>query len=82
MAKFPSGLFIGPLRLFSGSGSGSKRIFGTYCSQSTFVFEVQPYRFNFNSAKVGAFFALSGPFGTIFGVRVRIKKFSGPTYID
>ena len=68
---------FGVLGLFWSRGH-VQNIFGTYLrSQSTLVLEVQPYLFAFTSAKFGAFFALFGPFGAIFGVEVRFEKIFG-----
>ena len=39
------------------------------------------YLFVFNSAKFGAFFALFGLFGAIFGAGVRLKNFLRPTCV-
>ena len=91
---FESWSHLGPLLHFFGSFGAIfwsfgailesvrfKNIFGTYlCSQSTLVLEVQPYLFAFTSAKFGAFFALFGPLGAIFGVEVRFKNIFG-TYL-
>ena len=45
--------------------------------QSTLVLDMQPHLFDFNSPKFGAFFALFGPFGAIFGVGFKFKNFFG-----
>ena len=69
----PSGLF---LRLLSGSKSN----FGNgLFRQSTLVLDMQPHLFDFNLPKFGAFFALFGPFGAIFGVGFKFKNFLGPS---
>ena len=56
-------------------GSGSKTFLEpTYVVNQTLVLEVQPYLFAFTLVKFGAFFALFGPSGAIFGVGVMFKK--------
>ena len=44
--------------------------------------KVQPYLFVFNLATIGAFLALFGPFGAVFGLGSGSKTFIGPTHID
>ena len=58
-----------------------QKIYGTHlCRQSTLVLEVQSYLFAFTLSKFGAFFALFGFLGAIFGVDVRFKNIFG-TYL-
>ena len=77
----PFGTFFWSFGAIFGVGVRFKNIFGTYSfSQSNLILELQPYLFDFTSAKFGAFFALFGPLGAIFGVEVRFKNIFG-TYL-
>ena len=63
---------------FFPGGGPVQKLFETYLRrQSTLVLDMQPHPFEFNLPKFGAFFALFGPFGAIFGVGFKFKNFFG-----
>ena len=68
--------------LFLGSRSGSKIFWNLLIRLASFVLEVQPYLFVFNSAKFWAFLHFSGPLGLFLGLGSGSKTFLGPAYID